>query len=1819
MKNNKIIKSKITVGIIAVFAVVVIVSFTIVFSGVSKNKGNSTNLYGITEADMQAGEQGIITSATITNRKTGTAPFDLSDGAGNDISETDNVVRSFDEIRWTIETTMGLKDNSTVANVTGGYLNIEVTLPESCANVVKWDIDSMSWTEGTAVISEDGRTFSAKYHMSEDVATVPGKQNVELVLKVLGAVNNLEINPEFKLWIEGNSDNEKYVLSDTDSVKVSAVPNYNIELKRNSYTSTKATVNYDGEDKTGRIYGYSVVLQLYNENESKGVKGVEIPKGDINFDINLKLERTIEGTSTLEDITDVCTPILWNYKINELASMGNIPDRNMTFNTTSTRYARGIAPLGRATSNREESIYNSGNIQMTQNGSVINATINDYKFDGVFPKYYYDFSGYLHPNINYSANIGCFSAGYFQVFVPLNEETTNESKKCYLTVSDNNINVNSLSDKNVTTQMVNTDDSNKVEHVITKTGTYNRSIYLTNTSYSVLSTNTEKGDAFAYVGQNIFLNTKFVLGSSNEEDVYTANNLIKFDAEAVEPTLTSDGSKYRTRTFDGTMEFKVVYLCKKDGTNWLNQEEMNNATIEDLDMYENISDIPEGKLCVGAYFESISGNLAVSSGGNNIVVLPLKVKNTATIGNVYGFSQRTQMWTESLDRSIYTIDNIGNFTYPTPTYDSYNGNYIKAEYDEEGNYIDKGVNKAGTSLLVLGAKQNINIESLDNSDNLKENFDLGRNESEVTYKITPSLTSPYIADPKISGVTLKVTDTLPKGLSYIPGSSSSYGEPDITENEDGTTKLVWHIYDCGVGKDIEPIIFKAKIQEETTNSTNFTTTAVILADNEKVGNARTDVRTTTNTIKVTNLESHRLYKEVNTPVIEKNGDIKYTLTYLNKTDAGVPDFQLIDILPYNNDNRGTSYNGTYTLDHIDIIQTVDGTQTSNDNLTLYTTKSSDSRNLNAKDESIGVNDIWNSKNIGETINEEVASFALKGEVSPNSKVEIQVYIKTQGNEQGDSYINIASAQTNKNTDPIQTAAAGSNVVTRKISGMLWYDINENGIKDDSENYSKGIKVILKDTKGNEVTNTTTDENGYYEFNSLSKNDYVVEIETESKYKLTNANVGSNDSINSKFEEINGKKQSQVITRLNSLANSILSQEYENAGLIVKDAKVSVKYLDLNNKEITYTDIGEDGNDVQKSYSYEITGKIDETYTTDKKDIPDYIYRRNSGNTSGTFTETPINVVYYYEYNKQDITVTKVWNDNNNEANKRPSSIILELYENGSLKDSYKVVDTSKNTYTYTFKDLPKYDNEGKFIQYTVEEKEVNEGDLKFYNKIIDNDTNTITDTFKVPDEKVAVSLNLEWDDNNNEASKRPSSIRLELYENGKAISHYILGDTSSNTFKYTFEYLPKYDRLGNEISYTVDEKEVNENDLSFYTKNYDSKTNTITNKFTVPDEKTSVTVTVNWNDSSNINKARPQSMKVYLKNGDTSVQEYTLVDTTENTQSHEFTDLPKYDNLGNEITYIVDTDDVIGYDKKVSGTTIENTIKSYDITTRIEGNGGKISGQDETPYEVVTYYGTNKKDIKVTPDYGYKISSITINGDNIEFTPNQDGTYTLDRFANVTENKDIVVTFEKRDTRVVVRHVTDNGQDLIPQEVIKGKVGDNYSSSAKEFNDYDLKLIPDNANGTMTEEPIVVKYEYSLVKGSITIKLVDKDDETKVLSGAKFKIEKLNEDGSIDETFIVIEAITGEDGIVKFNDLSVGKYKVTQLEAVSDYKIDNAEFKIEISKDERSINITAQNKHISEVLQTVNTGDVLISIVAIIIICITTFVITSKKFKSKKD
>ena len=85
----------------------------------------------------------------------------------------------------------------------------------------------------------------------------------------------------------------------------------------------------------------------------------------------------------------------------------------------------------------------------------------------------------------------------------------------------------------------------------------------------------------------------------------------------------------------------------------------------------------------------------------------------------------------------------------------------------------------------------------------------------------------------------------------------------------------------------------------------------------------------------------------------------------------------------------------------------------------------------------------------------------------------------------------------------------------------------------------------------------------------------------------------------------------------------------------------------------------------------------------------------------------------------NITVKKIWNDKNDKDGKRPGKITVHLLANGVV---VKTVTIRGSEWTYTFTNLPKYDN-GSLIKYSVNEESV-EG----YNSSISSSNNTFTIT-----------------------------------------------------------------------------------------------------------------------------------------------------------------------------------------------------------------------------------------------------------------------------------------------------------------------------------------------------------------------------------------------------------------------------------------------------------------------------------------------------------
>ncbi len=109
--------------------------------------------------------------------------------------------------------------------------------------------------------------------------------------------------------------------------------------------------------------------------------------------------------------------------------------------------------------------------------------------------------------------------------------------------------------------------------------------------------------------------------------------------------------------------------------------------------------------------------------------------------------------------------------------------------------------------------------------------------------------------------------------------------------------------------------------------------------------------------------------------------------------------------------------------------------------------------------------------------------------------------------------------------------------------------------------------------------------------------------------------------------------------------------------------------------------------------------------------------------------------------KIQIPVTKQWEDNSDQEHKRPTKVKILLK---NKKDPSKVVQEkvltkdenassdNSNTWTYTFTELPKFNEDGSLAEYELEEQEETQGDLYYYESSINQEAKTITNTYVGP-------------------------------------------------------------------------------------------------------------------------------------------------------------------------------------------------------------------------------------------------------------------------------------------------------------------------------------------------------------------------------------------------------------------------------------------------------------------------------------------------------
>ena len=458
-----------------------------------------------------------------------------------------------------------------------------------------------------------------------------------------------------------------------------------------------------------------------------------------------------------------------------------------------------------------------------------------------------------------------------------------------------------------------------------------------------------------------------------------------------------------------------------------------------------------------------------------------------------------------------------------------------------------------------------------------------------------------------------------------------------------------------------------------------------------------------------------------------------------------------------------------------------------------------------------------------------------------------------------------------------------------------------------------------------------------------------------------------------------------------------------------------------------------------------------------------------------------------------ITVNKTWSDDNNANGKRPTSIKYIL-KGGNTPIEQVVTGnvTTNEDWSYTFENVPKYNDRNELINYTLEEEPVVQDGFKFYKKSISGDMNDgfdVTNTFKIPTETISVKADKHWADNSNQAKKRPTSIILRLKNGAEIVEDKTLTGTG-NDWTYTFENVPKYNQFGNEVNYSLEELETNTGDLKFYNKDvagtYKSGF-TVTNTFNVPDEKVNVAVTKNWDDNSNVNGKRPTSIKYVLNGGTTPVEQVVTGNrTTDENWSYTFTNIPKYNELGNVINYVVEeqeasTNDFKFYTNKIIG----DKDAGFTITNKF------VVPEDKIQIQVTKHWEDNNnvnnrrpESIKfVIKQNNSEIKSKVVTGSR---TTDENWSYTFDNLAKFDENgQEIDYVLEEQevnadDMKFYTGTTSGNRKSgfvvtnkfTVPNETIKPRVTieweDNSNNKNKRPND--VKVVVKNNNGKIVKE-----------------------------------------------------------------------------------------------------------------------------------------------------
>ena len=1156
----------------------------------------------VTIHDMLDTDSAAVSRLRLTDRITGTAPFDKDNERGDDKDETNDIVRSYDTVTYNYEYTLTPDSTMDYYRRTRVGFRFELPYPK---DKVTFDAEKMGWADHTpgyepklttetidGTVTQVYTCYRLLEPTSQSPTVNPGTGSIGLSVAVKGAPHGYRFHPTVKAWGAWDASNptntgtHKWAEDTPKDVTVSAKLNLNVRMvdygnvDRGVFDFSSGAANAPNRTEgkvTGLGLGIALITEMRWPDRTKGLKGLEAPSGRITYRLRLSNQYSDDTkTGTKHPMERRWQPLLYDY--------GHIDNEN-------SKYGRTFAWMGdlryRAPGVADRA---DGYDKVARGNTTVTTTTGEQGTDVTVSFDGYDTSVLpIHNKLNGTHNkcstdymtsdcstmqVGAIHTDVLQFITPTSRDGRtvaqyygNVDQTANITMDDMGLTATGVSGDRLATAEDNSnqastgDDHAGSAMTVRMPGTYSTRIRYTywsnekswndaGTSGDWTQPDYGNGSDSLIQGSKLRLQIghNIIIQSEGDAEVM-GMGLVKLDPNSIEPvddtpdtqpTIPMNVWTWGTRAVKRRNAIPYWYAVKKDGTNWKDYREQRDTKISGLDYYPTLNEAKRHGKIVGMLFEDHNTVDPTGTSFNRtftpIVALPARILDTARIGTVTPIVADTAYWTRKTlartanlnvdapdtqwqrwsDSLITRLPEYANGVKPDRTYSG--DTYRPATFGDNGVYQggDTADTLKGDSLYVAGETPHIakQVEQTNEAGNAKTVYDLDKEQRAVDWKLTAIADTSTTTDGGQYTTDYIITDTLPKGLTYVDGSMTVGGQysqhtpdkgtvtggtpvtPTIVVNKDGATTMTIRVNGARADSGTQTVIHYSTTigdasdpDHDVRNNDSFTNHATIQSKRNMAPPLAPKAQIADATIRVSRTRASALATRADPLLNDINRPLGYTNMLGNFSKDEKTNPYAVDIMPYKGLNQ-SNYHGDYALTGLTVKA---GAGASMNGVKVYFTTDQKWRNVDATKITREQVQQWTEATVNATTgkvtipdgySKPVAWAFTSPSLPANARYDFSLSIKPTGNSASDMYVNRWADGDNK-------VDAVTQVVERKVNGVAWFDLDHDGIRQDSDRLLADVTVTLVDGNGRTVTSVdgkpctaTTDRNGHYEIGSI---------------------------------------------------------------------------------------------------------------------------------------------------------------------------------------------------------------------------------------------------------------------------------------------------------------------------------------------------------------------------------------------------------------------------------------------------------------------------------------------------------------------------------------------------------------------------------------------------------------------------------------------------------------------------------------------------------------------------------------------------------------